>query len=470
MTLWVLVLTLGTAGLRLYHLGLKSFWADEAVSITVAQFRWADFWHLLTHSEANMALYYVLLRIWSQMSDTPWFVRLFSVLAGVATVPAIYFLGKALFSRRAGILAALLLGLNIFHIRYSQEARSYSLVVLLVTCSSLFFVRNIKSQGRAGGGLYVLSSAAALYAHFFAALVLLAQFVSWMLLPRRLRTWNYVRNLIAIAIMGFPLLLFIAFRGGSNLDWLSHPTSKDVYRLFTDFSGNGVIFVLFILSVALASREAWLQWSHHRESCEAWAFVFVALWLLLPVVITLAASHWKPIFFARFLLVCLPASLLLFGQGLALIRPNWLGFAVLAVLVCASLIGLRKFYRQPGQEDWKGAISYLAQNARAGDGLSFANPYCRFPFDYNLRMSGTRLPPMRLDPGGEGAAGDFAPQAQHLWVLCGGETLPKGIVSPREIPGFYLKRTQRFHGADIQEFDPVPSPIDPAKAPGVIVP
>jgi len=97
MTLWVLVLTLGAAALRLFHLGHKSFWADEAVSITLAEFRWADFQHFLTHSEANMALYYVLLRIWSQMSDGPWFVRLFSVLAGVATVPAIYFAGKALF-------------------------------------------------------------------------------------------------------------------------------------------------------------------------------------------------------------------------------------------------------------------------------------------------------------------------------------------------------------------------------------
>lgn len=265
-----------------------------------------------------------------------------------------------------------------------------------------------------------------------------------------------MRNLIAIAGMGFPLLLFVAFRGGTNLDWVSHPTAKDVYRLFTYFSGNGVIFVIFLWSIALASRESWLQWRHHRGSSEEWAFVFVALWLLLPVLVALAGSHWKPMFVPRFLLVCLPASLLLFGQGLASIRPNWLGLAVLGVLVCASLIGLRKFYRQPGQEDWKGAISYLAQNARAGDVLIFANPYCRFPFDYNLRMSGIRLPPMRLDPGVADAARDFAPQAQHLWVVCGSESLPKGVVRPREMPGFYLKETQRFQGANIQEFGPVP--------------
>jgi len=455
MALWILLLTLGAASLRLYHLGLKSFWVDEAFSIALAQFRWADFRHALTNSEANMALYYVLLRIWSQMSDTPWFVRLLSVLAGVATVPAIYFAGKTLFSRRAGIIAALLLALNGFHIRYSQEARSYSLVVLLVTCSSLFFARNIKSQGREGGVLYVLSSAAALYAHFLAALVLLAQLVSWMLLPRRLRTWNYARNLIAIAGMAFPLLLFIAFRGGSQLDWVSHPTPKDVYHLFTYFSGGGVRFVLFVLAAALASREWWLQWKRHDGYSEKWPFVLVALWLLLPVFVTVLVSHWKPVFFARFLLVCLPASLLLFGQGLALIRSNWLRFAALLTVVCASLVALRSFYRQPGEGDWKGAISYLAQNARSGDVLIFANPYCRFPFDYNLRMSGTRLPPMRLDPGRADAARDFAPQAQHLWVLCGSESLPNGNVGPRGMPGFHFKRTHRFPGADIQEFEPI---------------
>ena len=463
MTLWVVLLTLGAASLRLFHLGLKSFWGDEAFSIALAEFRWADFRHVLASSEANMALYYLLLRIWSQISDVPWFVRLLSVLAGIATVPAIYFAGKTLFSRRAGIIAALLLALNIFHIRYSQEARSYSLVVLLVTCSSLFFVRNIKSQGRSGGVLYVLSSAAALYAHFFAALVLLAQLVSWMLLPRRLRTWAYARYLIAIAVIGFPLVLFIASQGVSHLDWVSHPTTRDVYRLFIYFSGNGVTFVLFLLAIALASREWWLQRSD-RESFDEWSFVFTVLWLLLPILVTLVVSHWKPIFFARFLLVCLPASLLLFGQGLALIRPNRLGLVAVAVVVCASLVSLTSFYRQPGQEDWKGAINYLAQNASAGDVLIFASQYCRFPFDYNLRMSGTRLPPMRLDPGSVDTARDVAPHAQHLWVLCGNESLTTGNVGPKGVPGFRFLGTQRFPGAEIQEFESVnearPAPND----------
>lgn len=442
-TLWLVLLVLGAATLRLFHLGLKSFWADEAFSITLAQFGWADFRHALISSEANMALYYILLRFWSQISDTPSFVRALSVLAGVATVPAIYFAGESLFSRRAGIIAAVLLTVNVFHITYSQEARSYSLVVLLVTCSSLFFVRNVKSPGHAGGVWHVLTSVAALYTHFFAALVLLAQLVSWMLLPCQLRRGSQLRNLIVIAALGFPLLLFIVFQRTSHLDWVQPPTAKEVYHLFTDFTGSGLKFLLFLLAITLASREWWL----HRgvaDALETWSFAFVALWLLLPIAVTLVASYWRPIFSPRFLLICLPAALLLFAQGLALIRPNWLCFAMLVVVVCSSLVAGRSFYRKPGQEDWRAAISYLARNAQPDDVLIFASSYCRFPFNYNLRMSGVHLPQMRVEL--EDTHEAFSTPARHLWVVCAN-------AATEEVPQFRFRQALPFRGVNMQEFE-----------------
>src|SRR5262249_529989 len=159
--------------LRFSHLSSKSFTPDEAFSITLVQAGWRAFRQLLVTSEANMALYYLLLRMWSQTSDMPGFVRTLSVLPGIAIVPAIYFVGKALFSRSAGIISALLLSVNVFHIMYSQQARSYSLLVLLVTCSCLLFVHTVRGNNGWSDLGYVLISAAALYAHFFAALVLL---------------------------------------------------------------------------------------------------------------------------------------------------------------------------------------------------------------------------------------------------------------------------------------------------------
>lgn len=444
-TLWLVLLMFGAASLRFFHLGLKSFWADEAFSITLAQSSWTDFRHTLVSSEANMALYYLLLRLWSQISDTPSFVRALSVLAGVATVPAIYFAGESLFSRRAGTIAAVLLSVNVFHISYSQEARSYSLVVLLVTCSCLFFVRSIKSQGRTGGVWHILTSGAALYAHFFAALVLLAQLVSWISLPRKFRRGSQLRDMLVIAIIGLPLLVFIVSQSTSHLYWVQHPTAKEVYHLFTYFTGSGLKFLLFLLAITLASREWWL----HRDvagALERWSFVFVAFWLLLPILLTLVVSHWQPILSPRFLLICLPAALLLFAQGLALIRPNWLCFAMLVVLVCSSLVAVRSFYRKPGHEDWKAAISYLATNAKPDDVLVFSSSYCRFPFDYNLRMSGMHLPQMKVELEDTQRIGTLPEQAQHLWVLCG-KTITGGV------PPFRFRRALRFPGVSVQEFE-----------------
>jgi len=445
--LWLVLLSLAAGLLRLLDIGRRSFWADEAFSITLAELPWPHFRQIVVHSEANMALYYLLLRLWSQISDAPAYIRGLSVLAAVATVPVIYFAGRTLFSHRAGLIAAVLLTVNVFHIRYSREARSYSLVVLLVTCSCLLFVRNIESRGRTGGIGYTLTSAAALYAHFFAALVCLSQLVSWIALPPDFRRWAQLRNLLLVALLGSPLLFFIAGHGPPK--WITHPSATDAFRIFTTFTGSGLNFILFVLAVALAARQWWLERGRGQSRLEGWSFVFVITWLLFPIAVTLFFSHWKPIFSPRFLLVCLPAAILVFAQGLALLRPSWLSCAAVVMVVCASLIALGRYDRQPDPANWRGAISYLAQNAASGDALVFAEGYCRFPFDYNRRTSHIELPTMEVWSGLAGPAPEF-PQARHIWAICANGKAPT-------IPGFRPAPMEQFRGVDIQEFEAVSS-------------
>jgi len=129
-------------------------------------------------------------------------------------------------------------------------------------------------------------------------------------------------------------------------------------------------------------------------------------------------------------------------------------------MVCSSLIAVRSFYRQPAPSDWRAAISYLAQNARSGDVLIFASPYCRFPFDYNLRMSGETLPQMRVQYADAGVIRDFPVQAQHVWLVDfyaqahhHWATLPPENGEPAGRPRFRFQRTLRFPGVEIEEFD-----------------
>ena len=60
-----LILITGFATLlRSLFLARKPFWFDECFSVEVARLRWHDFLLLMWRREANMSLYYLLLRGW----------------------------------------------------------------------------------------------------------------------------------------------------------------------------------------------------------------------------------------------------------------------------------------------------------------------------------------------------------------------------------------------------------------------
>src|SRR3981189_2733837 len=56
--------TLLAAFLRMHALTAKSFWLDEGLSVDIARLPWPRFLHVMWSGEANMALYYLVLRFW----------------------------------------------------------------------------------------------------------------------------------------------------------------------------------------------------------------------------------------------------------------------------------------------------------------------------------------------------------------------------------------------------------------------
>jgi uncharacterized membrane protein len=128
------------AVLRFHSLAAKSFWFDEGVSVAIARLDWYNFARILWRREANMSLYYFLLHYWLHFGGSEFFIRSLSVLFAIACVPVIFLLGRRLLDSRIGLIAAALLAVNAYHVQYSQEARGYSLMVLLCSLSSLYFL------------------------------------------------------------------------------------------------------------------------------------------------------------------------------------------------------------------------------------------------------------------------------------------------------------------------------------------
>jgi uncharacterized membrane protein len=110
--LTLILLLAAAAAVRFLHLASKPFWFDECFSVEVARIGWRDFLRLLWWREANMSLYYVLLRTWLHLGQSEFFIRSLSALIAAGTLPAIYWLVRVLYNRRVALICAALFSFN----------------------------------------------------------------------------------------------------------------------------------------------------------------------------------------------------------------------------------------------------------------------------------------------------------------------------------------------------------------------
>ncbi len=384
--------------LRLHLLAQDSFWGDELFSVRRAQSDWDAFWEL-KRGPVAMALYYALLRFWILLGDSEFTIRLLSVIPAVATVPLVYLLGKRFFDPRVGLIAALLLALNAFHIQYSQEARSYSLLVLLVTLSSLFLARGIQRPSWRNWMGYAVASALSVYAHPFAFLVLVAQVSSLVFLPRRSLPWNKLcLSGLALAIALLPILAPTASgfidpdtrADATSLGWIPEISLERVHGFAVDLTGQDgdLLFIAYLIPIFVSGVTAIRTWVSARASFESWKYALLLAWLFLPIIITLGYSLLiAPALVSRYLTICLPPLTLLSAVGILQIYqtlsirrgPLPMGAPVISGVLVVALVtlsarGVSTYYTDFAKEDWRGTASHIMSHWQPGDGILFYIP------------------------------------------------------------------------------------------------
>jgi len=399
--LW-LVLTAGVGmALRLFRLGTKSFRLDEAATAILSAMNWHNFGTAIIHRQANMVFYYLLLRGWTSLGSSEFVLRFPSVIAGVAAVPAIYFLGSHLLGPRAGRIAALLLSVHAFHIRYSQEARAYTLSMLLAVVSSLFFLRSVERSSRKSWTAYVLVSVLMVYAQAFSGWLLLAQWVS-LLFWRREICWKQVLFMAGmICLLISPLafcLLVVSDR--SQLFWLTSPTLHDFYKFCINMTGDGglSLLVAYGAMVLVGVGTGIRRMRSEFTSADRWKYCFLLTWLLLPVASVLSISLRWPAFEPRFLIFCLPAFVLLVADAVTQIHSKVLFAAALMIMLGLSLRSTLFYCHERADDthtdDWRDATSYILTQAEVGDAVLFSYSEEKLAFDEyqrRFRIAGSSI-------------------------------------------------------------------------------
>jgi mannosyltransferase len=397
------LITVLAAALRFHSLAAKSFWFDEGVSVAIARLDWYNFVRILWRREANMSLYYLLLHFWLHFGGSEFFIRSLSVLFAIASVPVIYLLGRRLIGSRVGLIAAALLAVNAYHVQYSQDARSYSLMVFLCLLSSLYFLKCLSEPSRRNQFFYIVSSTLAVYAQFFSLLLMIAQWLSFKMLDRAQASRRTRNDWRWIALLVSPVLAFIATTGTGPLRWVQYPSLKDVWVFALHLTGNGGpwLLILCVASCLAALLPVWRTRRLRRAPWDAWRYHFLLCWLIFPIALILALSLVKPLFVPRYFIFCLPALLLLVACGIACLRPVLMAPALLLVLVL-SFSGTIGYYKKDvdiQRDDWRAATRYLLDHAQSGDALLFHVPMGRMPYEfYHSVLGATSTTPIVLYP------------------------------------------------------------------------
>ena len=446
--------TLLGAALRLWALGSQSLWLDEVFTGRVAPLSLSGIIAAIRTDLDTPPLHPVLTHFFLALGKNDVVLRLPSALPAILCIPLMYVLAHRLLGQTSGLLAAALMACAPFAVYYAQEARMYSLALMLFLLAFYALVRSLDPgppaavSGGAGASaasspgatdghkrrpqawwlVFTAAAALGLYTHFFAFLSLgllciyavLAIALQWRNGrggPARRHVLYLLLSLAGIALIYTPwlpvLLSFVRENYAASpygQGWRANMTPALALRMITlMLGGYGApvevrwgVRLLFVLGLLFMLR---------RQPLLA-VFSVVAIALPFGLIIAVNPGHFIT---DRYFIFLLPVLILGLAEGLfgiaglagALLTRLLAGrstpaprFAQVAPLVAAFIAvpilaapGLARYFAEPTKPEWRELAQYVSASIPPSDLIVLgAFPHWdREPFDYYVQPEGRRV-------------------------------------------------------------------------------
>jgi mannosyltransferase len=383
---WVPILALAMA-VRFYGLTAAAIWGDEGSSLLLSEYAVDDLWFHAAH-DVHPPLYFFMLRGWIELfGDGIWSIRGMSAIPGVLAVGLGVWLTRQLSTRRAAVLAGVLLALFPSAVRYSQEVRMYSLLAVWLLGATLALVYWVRQPERTRYLVaYVLLMVAGFYTHYFTALCVLVHWAWLGLLCRsqapgqrllaRPAWWCANAVIVALYLPWLPNLLDLVqhveqLKVGGDIGWEDPVTLTSVPSMIWQFvlQDEGVgfwapLFWLFPLSlVAVVGVTAWKDRENYRPAH------LLALFFMLPLLLVYGVSFVSPVFIERYLTVYAIGLPLLMALAIDRLptRLAWLGAALFVVFVGVELLGLKNNATVDVHDQFNVPVEFVNRNYQEDD-------------------------------------------------------------------------------------------------------
>jgi O-antigen/teichoic acid export membrane protein len=405
----------------------RGLWVDEAISVTQAQLPFGSMIRDMETTDVHPPLHHAILWVTVRLFGTSEFaVRLPSLIAGVALVPVMYWVGSVIYDRRTGWIAAVLTTIAPFCVWYSQEARMYAQFMLLAAVAVGAQVQAVRRGRWYDWGLYAVSTAALAWTQYFAILPILVQQVgfAWAIwqVRHRPRAWRsllrgWIVTLVLIGLLVAPLLPIV------RAEYAAY--AHRGVGLVPSQAGAGSSTLGGTISIySVGANLIWAFFGYHADSAMVqiaalWPLLMLlalvmlgrgrsrpSLLLLGLVVVPMTAlfafgSQRSDFFELRYFCGAVPAMLLLASRVLTATTIRRTAVVVTAsVLTAVMAVGLvdqQLNGANPRLYDFKGAFAHIRAGAGKDDIVLYEPDYLAEVVSYygpgmTSRVVGTKVP------------------------------------------------------------------------------
>ena len=391
----LIVLLISSLLVRIISLLKSSIWHDEGFSLMLASRSPLDIW-LGSARDVHPPLYYEILHFWTEIfGNSVLSVRSLSLVAGIIVVWLGYQIAFMISKKRnVALLAGLLLSLNPFLIRYSQEVRMYGILGVFLLIAIIGLIKVSKdSKDWFGYVLYVIGVSAGLYTHYFTAMVVIAFWIyilSIYFIKNKITlitNWRWwLANILALLIfLPWVPSMMAQFTRAQGLGWLSKTsirTLNDTVWQFITFTDARQILILIywlvpILILGLVAYVCIKDRSKEKFSR------LLALFTFLPLIMAIMISFIRPVFHERYFVFSAIGLCLMMALAIYYIFLNnkYLAISIALIIVLIQLVGIRNVYAQSNHQMSR-VMGFINQNYQAGDRIISGELYVYFDGSY----------------------------------------------------------------------------------------
>jgi len=343
------------------------YWSDEIFSMLISR-SWSVMLEYFRNYENNMSLYYITLHVWTNVfGNSEAASHSLSLLCALFTLPVFYKLARVWLNKSTALLTSVLLAANPLFVFYSLEVRSYSMLVLASTISTLIFVRLARKPGFGLAVCYGLSVVIATYIHYFGILLILVHVltISWKKLTKP-QIWFFFLSVFVILTGILPLLIFQQ-QNKSQVAWLTKPDLKYLWYTCKDLVGGGYDFLILLFCLFFVVKKGYWKYASNNE---VFLQRLALAWTLVPTLLLFIFSYLeKPIFLTRYFVWCVPGAVLL--MSLIISYTGWENRSKSVVWLLLSIIMIYRSYSflHRRGSGYKEAVAYLNETVRPGESV-----------------------------------------------------------------------------------------------------